>query len=171
MTSTSESRVSTHLGKLAKRGLTASPMCVPGRAWCLTGAGLAASAMPVILDDLDKQVLAVLRSAPMGPVRLSRRVGICLLTAKRRARLLAEKGLVVADVRRFFSLTPAGREALGDEAAKVTRWVDVSRIMASTAPDVRERGGRDVFTVAERGRLGGMRTARRGQYEEERLAS
>ena len=43
ITSTGESRVSTHLGKLAVQGLTVSPMCIPGRAWLLTDQGRAAA--------------------------------------------------------------------------------------------------------------------------------
>jgi DNA-binding transcriptional ArsR family regulator len=157
--STSESRISTHLGKLAELGLTVSPICVPGRSWCLTGAGrdLAETGRPP-LDDLDKQVLAVLRSAPMGPVRLSRRLGCCLLTAKRRARLLAERGLVLLDVRKFYAITPAGIGALGDEAPK--RWVKPEAISASTAPDVASRGGLTGMSQTERSRLGGIARAK-----------
>ena len=42
-TGVSRSRVSMRLTKLSKQSLVASPMCVPGRAWCLTGAGRAAA--------------------------------------------------------------------------------------------------------------------------------
>jgi Mn-dependent DtxR family transcriptional regulator len=125
----SEGRVSVKLNRLASRGLAQSPTCVPGRSWALTGQGreIAAAGRPLI-DDLDRQVLAVLRSASMGPVRLARRLGVCLLTAKRRVRLLAARGLVIADARRFFSITEAGLAALGPDAQPPPRWVNVAAI-------------------------------------------
>ncbi len=51
---------SRRLAKFAKQGVTASPMCVPGRAWCITGQGLALSAKPLV-DDLDREILSALR--------------------------------------------------------------------------------------------------------------
>lgn len=135
-----EGRISTKLGRLAERGLAQSPMCVPGRSWMLTGQGreIAMTAKP-LLDDLDRQVLAVLRSAPMGPVRLARRLEVCLLTAKRRARWMAERGLVISDVRGFYTLTPAGRAALGPDAQPPPCWLDPQRISAAAARDVVSR--------------------------------
>jgi hypothetical protein len=56
------------------------------------------------------------------------------LTAKRRLGLLTGRGLVFADPRRFFSITDAGREALGD-ATLPPRWVRVEAISAASAKD------------------------------------
>ena len=155
-----EGRVSTKLSKLAARGLAQSPMCVPGRSWCLTGQGreIAAAGRPLI-DDLDKQVLAVLRSAPMGPVRLARRLEVCLLTAKRRVSLLAARGLVIADARRFYAITPAGIETLGPDAQPPPRWLRFEAISAATARDVRDRTYVDDGAQAERSRPGQMAKA------------
>ena len=134
-------------------------MC-PGRAWTLTdqGRAVAMEARPLI-DELDRQVLAVLRSSPMGHVRLSRRIGVCLQTAKRRANLLAERGLLVADVRRFFSITPEGIEALGPKSQPPPRWVRVEAISAAAAKDVADRPRVDDRTQAERSRPGQMARA------------
>jgi DNA-binding transcriptional ArsR family regulator len=156
ITSTSESRVSTHLGKLAVQGLATSPMCVPGRAWMLTDQGRLAAAGRPLIDDLDRQVPAVLRVAPMGHVRLSRRIGVCLLTARRRANLLAERGLVFPDVRKFYSITPEGIEALGPKSQPPPRWVNVAAISAAAAKDIAERTRLDDRTQEERSRPGRM---------------
>jgi hypothetical protein len=155
-----EGRISTKLGKLAERGLAQSPMCVQGRSWALTDQGreIAVAERPLI-DDLDKQVLAVLRSAPMGPVRLSRRLEVCLLTAKRRVCLLAERGLVIPDIRKFYAITSAGIEALGPEAQPPPRWVRLELISAAAARDVAERTRLDDRTQAERSRPGQMAKA------------
>jgi hypothetical protein len=130
--------------------LTESPRCCPGRSWALTDQGreIATAGRPLI-DDIDRQVLAVLRSASMGPVRLSRRLEVCLQTAKRRVRLLAERGLVIADERRFYSLAPAGREALGAEAQRPP-WVRVEAISAATARDVVNRAWAGDISAANR---------------------
>jgi hypothetical protein len=101
----------------------------------------------------------MLRSASMGPVRLSRRLGVCLLTAKRRGRLLAEKGLLIADARKFYSITPAGIEALGPDAQPPPRWVNVAAISAAAAKDVCERTYLDDRAQAERSRPGKMARA------------
>ena len=160
ITSTSESRISTKLGKLAVQGLATSPQCVPGRSWMLTdqGRAVAMEARP-LLDDTDRQVLAVLRSSPMGHVRLSRRIGCCLLTARRRANLLAERGLLVADVRRFYAITEAGIAALGPKSQPPSRWVNVAAISAAAARDVRDRPRIDDRTQEERSRPGKMARA------------
>jgi hypothetical protein len=73
-----EARTSTRLTKLAERGLTVSPMCVPGRSWHLTGAGreIAMTERPLI-DELDRQVLAVLAVASMGAAKPFTRRGGC----------------------------------------------------------------------------------------------
>jgi DNA-binding Lrp family transcriptional regulator len=134
----SEGRVSARLNKLAAKGLALSPQCCPGRSWALTVQGRAAASSVVLLDDLDRRVLAALALTSMGTVKLARRVEVCQPTIRRRVRPLLEKGLVFADPRKFFSVTPAGRAALGDEAV-VSRWVDPARISAANARDVRTR--------------------------------
>ena len=154
-----EGRISTKLSKLAERGLAQSPMCVPGRSWMLTDQGRLAAAGRPLIDDLDRQVLAVLRSSPMGPVRLSRRLGTCLLTSKRRVGLLAERGLLIADVRKFYAITPAGIEALGPDAQPPPRWVNVAAISAAAAKDVRDRVHVDDSTAAQRSEWGRMARA------------
>ena len=85
----SEARTSTHLGKLVERGLTASPMCVPGRSWALTGEGLAV-AMELSarwsFDDLDCDVLKVIAEVAIevdGDRRAGWRVQIDRATARR----------------------------------------------------------------------------------------
>jgi hypothetical protein len=95
-----EGRVSTKLNRLASRGLAISPMCVPGRAWALTDQGreIAASARPLI-DGLDRVILHALALASMGMMKLARRIEVCPLTIRRRARLLIGRGLVFADPR------------------------------------------------------------------------
>ena len=155
-----ESCVSTKLSKLAAKGLAISPQCCPGKAWALSQAGreIAAAGRPLI-DDLDKQVLAVLRSAPMGPVRLARRLETCLLTAKRRVRLLAEKGLVIADARKFYAITELGIETFGPDAQPSPRWVNVAAISAAAAKDVRDRTYLDDRPQVERSRPGKMARA------------
>jgi Mn-dependent DtxR family transcriptional regulator len=144
---------SSRLVRLQGRGLAEGPRCCPGRAWALTDQGKAAAMGSVsLLDELDRHVLAVLRSAPMGHVRLSRRIGVCLLTAKRRASLLAERGLVTADVRRFFSITPAGAAALGPDAPQRQPWLRVEAVAASMARDVTARTYVNDMSAAERSR-------------------
>ena len=156
----SESRVSTHLTKMAERGLTVSPMCVPGRSWALTGNGreIVMAAHPLI-DDTDRQVLAALAVTSMGSVKLARRTGVCLLTAKRRARLLAARGLLFADPRRFLSITDAGLKALGPDAPKPTPWVNVAAISAATAKDVTERIYVNNISAAQRSNCGKLARA------------
>ena len=61
LTGVSRARASTRLTKLAEQGLATSPMCVPGRSWCLTGAGKAvAMGEAPLIDDLDRLILAAL---------------------------------------------------------------------------------------------------------------
>ena len=57
--------MSTRLIKLAERDLTQSPMCVPGRSWCLTAQGrvVAISGQPLI-DDRDRDILTLIARAP-----------------------------------------------------------------------------------------------------------
>ena len=155
-----EGRISTKLNRLASRGLAQSPMCVPGRSWMLTDQGreIAMTDAPLI-DPLDRQVLAALAVTSMGAVKLARRVQVCLLTAKRRARLLAARGLLFIDPRRFYSLTPTGREALGSDAAKPTPWVRPEAISAASAKDVRERVHIHDASSAEHSRRGKLARA------------
>lgn len=70
---------------------------------------------------------------------MSRRCSISEPTAKRRARMLAQRGLVIIDPRRFFEISAAGLEALGPSAAPPPRWVDPMRISAAAGRDVAAR--------------------------------
>jgi hypothetical protein len=160
ITSTSESRVSTHLGKLAVQGLAQSPMCVPGRSWALTAAdrGIAAAAVPVVVDELDRDILGALAMTAMGCMKLARRVQVCPLTIRRRLGLLIGRGLVFADPRRFYSLTPAGRGALGD-ASLPPRWVRVEAISAAAAKDVVEPTYVNNISAAQRTNCGKLARA------------
>jgi hypothetical protein len=112
-----------------------------------------------LLDDTDRLILSTLAKAAMAPARLGRRIGTCEMTAKRRARLLAARGLLFAEDRRFYSLTDAGREALGPDAPKPTPWVRVEAISAASSKDVQERRYVDDATSAERSRRGKMARA------------
>jgi hypothetical protein len=97
----------------------------------------------VLLDDLDRRVLAALALTSMGTVKLARRVEVCPMTIRRRVRLLVERGLVFADPRKFFSITDAGLAALGPEAPQRPEpWVKVEAVSAARAKDVAERQGR-----------------------------
>jgi DNA-binding Lrp family transcriptional regulator len=135
----SEGRVSTRLSRLERQGLCEGPHCVPGRSWMLTEAGRAAVAIPnsVVIDDLNKRLLAALVHAPMRQLVLSRRVGVCSLTVRRRAELLIGRGLVRRDAAKRFSITDEGRKALGD--AVPPRWVRLEAVSAALAKDVAER--------------------------------
>ena len=154
----SEGRVSTKLTRLAAKGLAISPMCVPGRSWALTaaGRGIAAAAVPVLIDDLERRILGALAATSMGIMKLSRRAGTCPLTIRRRLGLLIGRGLVFADPRRFYSLTPAARGALGD-ASLPPRWVRVEAVSAASAPDVQRRlQFPNEMSAAERTRLSSL---------------
>ena len=134
--------VCTRLGKLADAGFCVGPKCDARARWDLTDQGreLAAAANPVLLDDLDRQVLAVLAQVAMGPVRLARRVGTCPMTAKRRAHLLAKRGLVHLDPRKFYSISVAGRQAIGTtNAPRPAPWLNPAAISAASARDVLRR--------------------------------
>jgi Winged helix-turn-helix DNA-binding len=172
----SEGRVSTRLKKLQVQGLTISPMCVPGRAWCLSQAGraVAQASHPVVLDDRDRKVSAALALTAMGTVKLARRVEVCPMTIRRRVRLLVERGLVFADPRKFFSITPTGIAALGPEAPQRPEpWLRVEQISAAAARDVRTRlqhpnDDRSSWARAEqssRARLKGLETIRANKAE------
>ena len=139
-----ESGASTRLTRLAAKGLASSPMCCPNRSWVLTARGseLAATGRPA-LDDCDQEVLAALAVTPMGVMKLARRVEVCPLTVKRRARLLVERGLVLSDPRRFYGITAAGRAALGDtNPPRHAPWLRPEQISAAAAKDVVARHDR-----------------------------
>lgn len=137
----SEARTSARLGKLAKRDLVTSPMCIPGRSWMLTAQGRAAAiGMSPMLDATDRAILAALHSSSMGPSRLARRCAVSEPTVTRRARTLAARALVIIDPRKFYQITTAGIEALGD-AQPPARWLDPVRISAAASREVQARGG------------------------------
>jgi hypothetical protein len=158
LTGSPESCVSARLGRFAAAGFAASPMCVPGRSWCLTGAGkaLAMNGQPLI-DELDRDILTIIARAPVRQLALARRLGVCSLTAKRRLGLLIAQGLADAQDGRF-RISDVGVKALGSDAPQ--RWIDSERIRAANARDVLARGGSDLLTTAERGRMGGLAMAR-----------
>jgi Mn-dependent DtxR family transcriptional regulator len=129
------------LAKLERSGLVCGPHCNARRRWNLTEEGreLAEAANHVVLDQRDHDILAALALTSMGNVKLARRVEVCPMTIRRRVRLLVGRGLVFADPRKFFSITSKGRDLLGPDAPKL--WVDLDRVRASTANDVRTRNG------------------------------
>jgi hypothetical protein len=155
-TGQAQSAVCARLSRLAKRDLACGPQCCPGRSWHLTDQGQAiAGRERPLLDDLDRDILQALAVTSMGVTKLSRRAEVALLTAKRRINLLTGRGLVFADPRRFFSLTPAGRSALGDEAPR--RWVEPEAVSAVSAPDVQRRQQfPNEMSAAERTRLSSL---------------
>jgi hypothetical protein len=157
----SEAVVSTKLGKLAARALVESPRCCPGRSWLITSKGreIATAGRP-LLDDLDRHVLAVLRSSPtpMRQLGLARRCGTCSLTIKRRVAVLAHRGLVTITGPQF-RITSAGIEALGPDAVKPTPWVRVEAISAASARDVADRTYIPEATAATRSNAGKLARA------------
>jgi hypothetical protein len=160
LTSVIRAKASIRLTKLAKRDLVTSPMCVPGRSWLLTDQGrtVATEGQPMI-DALDRDILGVLRSASRGVSRLARRVEVCEFTIKRRARLLAARGLLFADSRKFFEITEAGISALGPSTAP-NRWVNVERISAAASREVLGHHGLAVMPNSQRARIGGLARAK-----------
>jgi hypothetical protein len=173
LTGSPESCVSARLGRFADAGLAASPMCVPGRSWCLTGAGkaLAMNGQPLI-DDLDRELLVAVALSPLSLMALKRRIEVCRLTVRRRVDRLIERGLIETQDGRY-AITDQGRAALGDQCPKP--WVKPEAVAASLAKDVTARGGSDLMTLAERGRAGGLAAARGGRamptFELDRIAS
>jgi hypothetical protein len=144
LTASSEARISTHLGRLAAQGIAQSPQCCPNRSWVLTAQGrkLALSANPMVLDDTDKRLLAALVHAPMRQLVLSRRVGVCSLTVRRRAELLIGRGLLRRDAAKRFSVTDAGLAALGpDIPRRPAPWVRPEAAAASLSRHVQARHG------------------------------
>ena len=140
----------TRLGKLSDAGLTCGPKCDARARWELTqqGKALAAAPNPVILDALDESILAALVRASAGLVSISRQVGVCQLTVKRRAERLIKRGLVYRDLRGFYVATEAGRSTQGEAPPpKPEPWLKVSAISAASAKDVLERSTDDRTTV------------------------
>jgi hypothetical protein len=158
LTGSPESCVSARLGRFAAAGLAASPMCVPGRSWCLAGAGkaLAMNGQPLI-DDLDRELLVAVALSPLSLMALKRRIEVCRLTVRRRVDALISRGLVSRTEGRY-EITDQGRAALGPDAPRP--WVRPEAVAASLAKDVTARGGSDLLTTAERGRMCGLAMAR-----------
>jgi hypothetical protein len=151
LTGVSRARASTRLTKLAKQGLATSPMCVPGRSWCLTGAGKAAAMGEApLLDPLDKTILGVLAQAAMGRGRLSRRCAVSEPTITRRCRLLGERFLVNCDGRGFYRITRDGLAALGGDIPRREPWLKVEAISAALSREVVERTNIPEMSRAEK---------------------
>jgi HNH endonuclease len=150
--------VCTRLGKLADMGLTCGPKCDARARWDLTAQGraIAASALPLI-DDLDKDILTRCARAAHGLMALARVTGSCRLTMRRRVDALIARALVSQTDGRY-AITDQGRAALGDQCPKP--WVRPELVSAAAARDVLARGGSDLLTTAERGRMGGLAAAR-----------
>ena len=115
LTGSPELCVSARLGRFAATGLAASPMCVPGRSWCLTGAGkvIAMNGQPLI-DDLDRELLVAVALSPLSQMALKRRIEVCRLTVRRRVDALIARALVSQTAGRY-AITDQGRSALGDQ--------------------------------------------------------
>ena len=171
LTGVGESRVSTRLTKLAERDLTQSPMCVPGRSWCLTAQGrvVAISGQP-LLDQRDRDILTIIARSPAKLMALAQVTGSCRLTARRRIDALVERGLVSRTDGRFM-VTAAGLAALGPDAPRP--WVQPAAVAASLAKDVTARRSLAVMTFAEMGRMGGQAAARlrKASLMDDRIAS
>jgi hypothetical protein len=169
LTGSPESCVSARLGRFADAGLAASPMCVPGRSWCLTGAGkaLAMNGQPLI-DDLDKDILMACARAAHGLMALVRVTGSCRLTVRRRIDRLVARGLVSQTDGRY-AITDHGRAALGDQLP--SPWVRPDAVAASLAKDVTARRSPDVTTPAEAGRMGARVRWRKAGLMDQRIAS
>ena len=147
----------TRLAALESKGLVCGPHCNAKKRWDLTPAGraLASTTQPVI-DERDRDILTALTVTAMGTLKLARRTGVCPMTVTRRVGLLVKRGWVSADIRKFFAITSAGRDALGADIPKPSEpWVKVSAISASSAKDVAERqGSLDDRTSAQRSEHG-----------------
>jgi hypothetical protein len=137
LTGSPESCVSARLGRFAAAGLAASPMCVPGRSWCLTGAGKARAmnGQPLI-DDLDRELLVAVALSPLSQMALKRRIEVCRLTVRRRVDALIARGLVNQTDGRY-AITDQGRAALGDQCP--SPWLRSEAISAALARDVVRR--------------------------------
>ena len=147
----SKGPVSKRLSGLEARELAEGPRCCPARSWLITAKGrelVAAGRAP--LDHLDMAILATLAATPMVGARLASRCAVSEPTAQRRARLLVQRGLVVSDPRRFFSITQAGREALGDIVPRREPWLRPEAVSAALSRDVVERRPVDDRTREQR---------------------
>lgn len=100
----------------------------------------------------------------MRQLVLSRRVGVCSLTARRRLDHLVQRNLAKADERRRYVVTNLGLKALGDAVPqKPAPWIDSMKISAANARDVVSRGGEiptDDRTTAQRSRHSSMGAAK-----------
>ena len=105
------------------------------------GAEFATAADPLIVDDMDRDILSVIAAAPMRQLELARRCGIASLTVKRRVGRLIDAGTVSVGAERRFYISRAGVTALGGAAAPkpVEPWLRVEAISAAGARDVQER--------------------------------
>jgi hypothetical protein len=166
--------VCTRLGKLSDMGLTCGPKCDARARWDLTAQGraLAASAIPLI-DGLDREFLIAVARAPSRLMALKRQIGVCALTVRRRVDALVVRSLVEAQPEGRYAISDHGRAALGDQCPKP--WVRPELVSAAASRDVLARGGSDLLTTAERGRMGGLAAARGGRampsVELDRMAS
>jgi Winged helix-turn-helix DNA-binding len=135
--------ICTRLGKLSDMGLTCGPRCDARARWELTAAGkdFASASSPLVIDDLDREILSMIAGAPLRQLELARRVGVASLTIKRRVTRLIDAGMVAADRDRRFRISGAGVSALGGPPAPkpVERWIDHTRISAANSKDVIER--------------------------------
>ena len=126
-------------GPLEDRAIAGEDGAATGRRarWDLTPAGLALAteSAPVLIDDLDRQLLTALARSPRRQLQVVGVIGCYSLTAKRRLGLLIGRGLVRQDIARGpFMITSAGLELLGDHAPK--KWLNVESISAAKARDV-----------------------------------
>jgi hypothetical protein len=143
----------TRLGKLSDMGLTCGPKCDARARWDLTPAGkaLAASAVPLMIDDLDREILTACARSPSRLMKIDAEVGVCRLTARRRIDRLVEAKLVMRQADLRYAITATGISALGDAASqRPAPWVRPELISAANARDVRERSPTDDRTRAMR---------------------
>ena len=176
--------VCVRLAKLEREGLTCSPKCQAHIRWQLSQVGreLAASANPVVIDDLDRSILGALARTPMRQLQLGRAAGCCSLTAKRRLSALTQHGLVEARGGHY-AVTNEGTAALGAGAPQRQPWVRREQISAASAKDVVSRSSVDdrpsafrsnVASMGAQQGLAAMRLRRTGPFassESERMAA
>ena len=72
------------------------------------------------------------------------------MTITRRCRLLVKRGLLSFDIRRFFSITVAGRQALGSDTPQRQPWVRPELVSAAAAKDVQLRSPTDDRSPSQR---------------------
>jgi DNA-binding MarR family transcriptional regulator len=137
LTGSSVSCCCTRLGKLADAGLTCGPKCDARARWELTPKGreLGATSVPVILDDLDKRILAIISRSTPKLMELARQTEVCRLTMRRRINRLVERKLVEdVGVKRGFSITDEGRKALGPDTPQLRNKLPDSHDLAEVDP-------------------------------------